>query len=97
MSSRNSTPAKSLAADLAKLTATEHGSSVAASSNTGDDLSTPGTGDQPGTDSLMPTWTGWAELENDPLIFATLLKEWGVTNVQVNEVVPLESVFNQPS
>lgn len=56
-----------------------------------------GTDLQPGSDDPSPSWTGWAELENDPLIFATLLREWGVRNVQVNEVVPLESIFDHPS
>jgi len=94
MSLRRSTRSKSRADDLAKTNVTKQDSSVTASSNTGDDLSTPDTGDRQGTDTTVSSWTGWAELENDPLIFATLLKEWGVTNVQVNEVVPLESVFN---
>ena len=44
-----------------------------------------------------PSWKGWAELENDPSIFSTLLREWGVPNVQVNEVVPLDSIFAIPS
>lgn len=43
------------------------------------------------------SWKGWAELENDPAIFSTLLKEWGVSSVQVNEVVPLDSIFALPS
>ncbi|EXJ73275.1 uncharacterized protein A1O5_03035 [Cladophialophora psammophila CBS 110553] len=42
------------------------------------------------------SWKGWAEIENDPVIFSTLLREWGVPNVQVNEVVPLDSVFEYP-
>lgn len=29
-------------------------------------------------------------------VFTALLREWGVPNVQVNEVVPLDSVFDQP-
>lgn len=44
-----------------------------------------------------PGWKGWAELENDPAIFSTLLREWGVSSVQVNEVVPLDSIFALPS
>jgi hypothetical protein len=77
MSSSNGTPTNNLTADLSKLTATNQDSSVAASSNAGDDLDTADTNDQQGTDNQMSSWTGWAELENDPLIFATLLKEWG--------------------
>jgi hypothetical protein len=97
MSSSNGTPTTRLTTDLSKLTATNQDSSVAASSNAGDDLDAADTKDQQGTDNQMSSWTGWAELENDPLIFATLLKEWGVPNIQVNEVVPLESVLNHPS
>ena len=43
------------------------------------------------------SWKGWAELENDPAIFSTLLREWGVPSVQVNEVVPLDSIFAVPA
>ena len=43
------------------------------------------------------SWKGWAELENDPAIFSTLLREWGVPNVSVNEVVPIDSIFETPS
>ncbi|OAP58644.1 hypothetical protein AYL99_07734 [Fonsecaea erecta] len=43
--------------------------------------------------SQLASWRGWAEIENDPVVFSTLLREWGVPNVQVNEVVPLDSVF----
>jgi hypothetical protein len=31
------------------------------------------------------------------LIFSTLLREWGVPNIQVNEVVPLDSVLDHPA
>jgi ubiquitin carboxyl-terminal hydrolase L5 len=41
-----------------------------------------------------PDWKGWAELENDPAIFSTLLREWGVSKIHVNEVVPLDSIFD---
>ena len=44
----------------------------------------------------VPCWKGWAELENDPAIFSTLLREWGVLGLQVNEVVPLDSIFALP-
>ncbi|EHY58409.1 hypothetical protein HRR83_007226 [Exophiala dermatitidis] len=40
------------------------------------------------------SWKGWAILENDPVIFTTLLREWGVPNVQVHEIVPLDSLFD---
>jgi ubiquitin carboxyl-terminal hydrolase L5 len=43
------------------------------------------------------SWKGWAELENDPEIFSTLLREWGVSGIQVNEVVPLDSLFTVPA
>jgi hypothetical protein len=49
---------------------------------------------QPPTQSA--DWTGWAELENDPLIFSTLLREWGVQGVSVREVIPLDSIFDTP-
>ncbi|KIY02789.1 uncharacterized protein Z520_01254 [Fonsecaea multimorphosa CBS 102226] len=44
----------------------------------------------------LGSWKGWAEIENDPVVFSTLLREWGVPNVQVNEVVPLDNVFEYP-
>lgn len=50
-----------------------------------------------GDDDNGASWGGWAEVENDPVIFTTLLREWGVPNVQVHEVVPLESLFNHPA
>lgn len=43
------------------------------------------------------SWKGWAELENDPFIFSTLIREWGVRDVQVSEVVPLDSIFELPA
>lgn len=97
MSSSNGTPTNKLTADLSRLNATNQESSVAASSSAGDNVDAVDTENQQETNNQMSSWTGWAELENDPLIFATLLKEWGVPNIQVNEVVPLESVFNHPS
>ncbi|RVX74903.1 hypothetical protein B0A52_01180 [Exophiala mesophila] len=48
-------------------------------------------------DDNVASWSGWAEVENDPVIFTTLLREWGVPNVQVHEVVPLESLFDYPT
>ncbi|KAJ9644839.1 hypothetical protein H2204_001301 [Knufia peltigerae] len=48
----------------------------------------------PPIDEYAGPWTGWAELENDPVIFTTLLREWGVPSIQVNEVVPLDSIFD---
>ncbi|ETN37909.1 uncharacterized protein HMPREF1541_07532 [Cyphellophora europaea CBS 101466] len=41
-------------------------------------------------------WTGWAELENDPAIFSTLLREWGVPSVRIQEVFELDSLFDMP-
>ncbi|ETI25273.1 hypothetical protein G647_04648 [Cladophialophora carrionii CBS 160.54] len=66
-------------------------SSLAAS--TPCDTASVSTDDIPVDDTRTGSWKGWAELENDPVIFSTLLREWGVPNVQVNEVVPLDSVF----
>ena len=43
------------------------------------------------------SWKGWAEIENDPAIFSTLLQEWGICNIQVNEVVALDSIFDTSS
>ena len=45
---------------------------------------------------ILANWKGWAELENDPLIFSTLLREWGVRGVGVREVIPLDAVFDTP-
>jgi len=66
--------------------------SVAASS--GGDAVTMSTTDTPIASTQVGSWTGWAEVENDPVIFTTLLREWGVPNIRVNEVVPLDSVFD---
>lgn len=46
---------------------------------------------------MFPNWKGWAELENDPLIFSTLLREWGVQGLSVREVIPLDAVFETPA
>jgi Ubiquitin carboxyl-terminal hydrolase, family 1 len=59
------------------------------------------------------TWKGWAEIENDPvrcilsvqaafsnspqLIFNVMLREWGVRGIRVNEVVPLDAIFDSSS
>jgi len=67
-------------------------SPVAASS--GGDTVTMSTADTPTEGAQTGSWTGWAEVENDPVIFTTLLREWGVPNIRVNEVVPLDSVFD---
>jgi hypothetical protein len=48
------------------------------------------------SDPVIANWKGWAELENDPLIFSTLLREWGVRGVGVREVIPLDAVFDTP-
>ncbi|KIW69380.1 hypothetical protein PV04_05260 [Phialophora macrospora] len=60
------------------------------------DTASVSTEDIPVDGTQTGSWKGWAELENDPVIFSTLLREWGVPNVQVNEVVPLDSVFEYP-
>jgi ubiquitin carboxyl-terminal hydrolase L5 len=46
---------------------------------------------------IVNNWQGWAELENDPAIFSTLLREWGVPSVQVQEVFDLDALFDEPS
>lgn len=52
---------------------------------------------EPATSGLGSTekWQGWAELENDPAIFSTLLREWGVPNVRIQEVFELDLLFNE--
>lgn len=37
-----------------------------------------------------------ARLNSFQVIFTTLLREWGVPNVQVHEIVPLDAVFDHP-
>ncbi|KIX01136.1 uncharacterized protein Z518_10202 [Rhinocladiella mackenziei CBS 650.93] len=83
-------PANDLAsAGMTAQTSSTAGSSTAdTASMTTDDISAP--------NNQSRSWSGWAELENDPVIFTTLLREWGVPNIQVNEVVPLDSVFDTP-
>ncbi|KIV81872.1 hypothetical protein PV11_04022 [Exophiala sideris] len=68
-------------------------STIAASSTSDNTTKTIGS---PTANGQSGSWAGWAELENDPEVFTTLLREWGVLNVQVNEVVPLDSVFDHP-
>lgn len=51
------------------------------------------------TSCLLPqdeslTWTGWAEIENDPEIFTTLLHEWGARNLKVNEVIDIAELID---
>jgi hypothetical protein len=41
---------------------------------------------------ILPTEFDW-NLTDLQAIFSTLLREWGVSNIQVNEVVPLEALF----
>ena len=47
----------------------------------------------PGPDKTS-SWRGWAELENDPMVFNTLLYEWGVRGIEVQEVIPLDAMFD---
>ncbi|KPI44606.1 Ubiquitin carboxyl-terminal hydrolase isozyme L5 [Cyphellophora attinorum] len=42
-------------------------------------------------------WRGWAELENDPAIFSTLLREWGVPGVEVQEIIELDDLLTRSS
>lgn len=44
---------------------------------------------------MLENWEGWAELENDPAIFSTLLREWGVPTVKVQEVFELDRLFDE--
>ncbi|KAK7883764.1 hypothetical protein LTR67_010926 [Exophiala xenobiotica] len=67
-------------------------SSVAPSS-AGDAATGTEDGTTPAGDDQVGPWAGWAEVENDPVIFTTLLREWGVPGIQVNEVVPLDNIF----
>ncbi|KAI1625493.1 ubiquitin carboxyl-terminal hydrolase L5 [Exophiala viscosa] len=69
-------------------------SNTAATSTSEDTTQTNGS---PTANRQIGSWAGWAELENDPEVFTTLLREWGVPGVQVNEVVPLDSVFDHPA
>lgn len=52
---------------------------------------------EPGSTSLkmVENWQGWAELENDPAIFSTLLREWGIPSLRVQEVFDLDGLFDQ--
>lgn len=45
---------------------------------------------------VFENWRGWAELENDPAIFSTLLREWGVPSVRIQEVFQLDTLFDEP-
>lgn len=51
---------------------------------------------EPMNGETFENWTGWAELENDPAIFSTLLREWGVPSVRIQEVFELDSLFDMP-
>ena len=42
-------------------------------------------------------WPGWAELENDPEIFTIILQEWGVRDLTVSEIMPIEQMFDLDS
>lgn len=64
---------------------------------TGDvSFATPDSTQEQHASTMSANWKGWAELENDPLIFSTLLREWGVQEVGVREVIPLDAVFDTP-
>ncbi|EXJ95684.1 hypothetical protein A1O1_00807 [Capronia coronata CBS 617.96] len=92
--SADDTPATKLAVEPQLARSSTQASSVAGSSV--DDTGSLGTDDAVATNDEIGPWKGWAELENDPVIFTTLLREWGVPNVQVHEIVPLDSVFDHP-
>lgn len=64
--------------------------------STTEDVSMASSNSMQGRKSNITSWKGWAELENDPLIFSTLLREWGVQGVGVREVIPLDAVFDTP-
>lgn len=41
------------------------------------------------------TYTVWAVFLNlNQVVFNVMLREWGVRGIQVNEVVPLDSIFD---
>lgn len=70
------------------------GSSSSTLSHKGDDAASD---EPPAAEEVTGSWSGWAEIENDARIFTTLLREWGVPDVHVHEIIPLESVFNHPA
>jgi hypothetical protein len=86
LSERAQSKIKDLYAAISAQTSTAGDASMADSYSTPDQQSNP----------TSTNWTGWAELENDPLIFSTLLREWRVQGVGVREVIPLDSVFDSP-
>lgn len=86
LSERAQSKIKDLYAAMSAQASTAGDASMANSDSTPDQQSNP----------TSTNWTGWAELENDPLIFSTLLREWGVQGVGVREVIPLDSVFDSP-
>ncbi|KAJ9611605.1 hypothetical protein H2200_004789 [Cladophialophora chaetospira] len=74
----------------------DSGQALSMATSTPRDTVSPSTDDAAMDTTPLGSWSGWAELENDPVIFSTLLREWGVPNVQVDEVVPLDSIFEYP-
>ncbi|EXJ89785.1 hypothetical protein A1O3_02852 [Capronia epimyces CBS 606.96] len=94
MASFQNQPSKDVAVDPPPGRLSTQASSVAASSC--EDTGSMSTDDIVASSNQAGSWRGWAELENDPVIFTTLLREWGVPDVQVHEVVPLDSVFDHP-
>ncbi|KAM3083382.1 hypothetical protein ACMFMG_004034 [Clarireedia jacksonii] len=45
---------------------------------------------RPLTDEERNAWKGWCELESDPALFNYILREYGVQNIKIQEVLGLE-------
>lgn len=50
---------------------------------------------KPLTDEERRAWKGWCELESDPALFNFILREYGVKDVKVQEVLGLEDEMLQ--
>ncbi|KAA8566369.1 hypothetical protein EYC84_008945 [Monilinia fructicola] len=50
---------------------------------------------KPLTDDERKAWKGWCELESDPALFNFLLREYGVKDVKIQEVLGLEDEMLQ--
>ncbi|PQE32471.1 ubiquitin carboxyl-terminal hydrolase protein [Rutstroemia sp. NJR-2017a WRK4] len=45
---------------------------------------------RPLTDEERNSWKGWCELESDPALFNYILRQYGVKNIKIQEVLGLE-------
>ncbi|TGO51329.1 hypothetical protein BCON_0163g00100 [Botryotinia convoluta] len=50
---------------------------------------------KPLTDDERKSWKGWCELESDPALFNYILREYGVKDVKIQEVLSLEDEMLQ--